>query len=616
MPFDPTILINDSVESRYKKQLDRIFGKLGYIRNIEETVNNAINNIEWGCKSFVIYGEPQSGKTEMMIALTARLLDYGKKIIIILLNDNVQLLNQNLDRFQRSKINPTPKVFSEFISQTVDLKNSVRVIFSKKNSRDLQKLIELVSSLGSKAIIDDEADYASPNSKINQEEKTKINELVEALIGEEGVYIGVTATPARLDLNNTFNNNNTKWICFSPPPNYHGQEHFFPDNYKKSKLIKRLPSAGDSRKFLTDALFGFLINNAYLNLQKKTAYETNYCMLIHTSGKKHDHEVDQENIEEILDILGHKGHKKFLSYFEEIWKLATKKFSEDTELVNRIVQFISRNINRSQVIVINSEHDKERVKCATSPSALFTIAIGGNIVSRGVTFENLLTMFFTRDAKHKIQQDTYIQRARMFGYRGDYLDYFELHVPEKLYLDWYRCFMYHRLSLGLIRSGHGAPLWLEDRRISAVAKSSIDRSTIVLYDESMSFGLFKYNNQIEDVISNNSLSKIEKLSRLHELIGEQSFPSSVIEFIKKTVRYDELEEIAVHNSSPIEWRDVDPEMIVRFGGGIFSGADYKKYPAATHHIKVFYILGGNARVYYRYRQDPIISLLSRNKING
>ena len=40
-------------------------------------VDSAVANIEDDQKSFVIYGEPQSGKTEMMIALTAKLLDLG-----------------------------------------------------------------------------------------------------------------------------------------------------------------------------------------------------------------------------------------------------------------------------------------------------------------------------------------------------------------------------------------------------------------------------------------------------------------------------------------------------------------------------------------------------------
>ena len=43
--------------------------------------------------------------------------------------------------------------------------------------------------------------------KINENKSIKINLLVNKLIndnGENGIYIGVTATPGRLDVNNTF----------------------------------------------------------------------------------------------------------------------------------------------------------------------------------------------------------------------------------------------------------------------------------------------------------------------------------------------------------------------------------------------------------------------------
>jgi DNA replication protein DnaC len=43
----------------------------------------------------VIYGEPQSGKTEMMICLTAKLLDDSRKFILHLLNDSVDSTLEN-----------------------------------------------------------------------------------------------------------------------------------------------------------------------------------------------------------------------------------------------------------------------------------------------------------------------------------------------------------------------------------------------------------------------------------------------------------------------------------------------------------------------------------------
>ena len=68
---------------------------------IESTVNKCLDNLANQKKSFVIYGEPQSGKTEMMITLTAKLLDDDYKIIVVLLNDNLELLDQNITRFTK-----------------------------------------------------------------------------------------------------------------------------------------------------------------------------------------------------------------------------------------------------------------------------------------------------------------------------------------------------------------------------------------------------------------------------------------------------------------------------------------------------------------------------------
>ena len=74
-------------------------------------------------------------------------------------------------------------------------------------------------------MIDDEADYATPNAKVNAPgARTKINELIEKLIGHGGRYIGVTATPARLDLNNTFSNDTSKWVQFPAHAQYTGQD--------------------------------------------------------------------------------------------------------------------------------------------------------------------------------------------------------------------------------------------------------------------------------------------------------------------------------------------------------------------------------------------------------
>ncbi len=41
------------------------------------------------------------------------------------------------------------------------------MLFCKKNGSDLRKLIEKIGKIPKIVVIDDEADYASPNAKVN-----------------------------------------------------------------------------------------------------------------------------------------------------------------------------------------------------------------------------------------------------------------------------------------------------------------------------------------------------------------------------------------------------------------------------------------------------------------
>src|SRR6266849_550925 len=89
------------LKERYSKQLQRLQTKSIATACIEQAVQGAIENLATATtSSLVIYGEPQSGKTEMMICLTAKLLDAGHSVIVHLMNDSVDLLTQNLKRFR------------------------------------------------------------------------------------------------------------------------------------------------------------------------------------------------------------------------------------------------------------------------------------------------------------------------------------------------------------------------------------------------------------------------------------------------------------------------------------------------------------------------------------
>lgn len=592
--------INDN---RYKRRLAQLTADNKEVGRIKKVIDSSIENIANGRNSFVIYGEPQSGKTEMMIALTARLLDEGLKIIVVLLNDSVQLLSQNLERFQRSGLSPAPKKFSEILPKSVKIGDRQWIIFSKKNARDLEKLIDKLSPYNKKVVIDDEADYATPNSKINKQEQSKINELTARLIGDDGIYIGVTATPARLDLNKTHDNQNESWIDFPPHSNYTGQEQFFPSSLSDFPFIlKTLPDKGDDPVYLRKALFSFMVNAAYLNTQINDK-EKNYSFLVHTSGKKADHSVDYKEVVKSFEILRDESSTKHEKYYKTIFDIAVEKYPEHAQ---ELTKYIIENNDRNNIVVMNSDKEKNAAdnRTATDPTSPFTVVIGGNIVSRGVTFESLLAMFFTRDVKHKMQQDTYIQRARMFGSRNNYLPYFELTIPETLYLNWQKCFIFHRLSLDSRRNGNGTPVWLEGTKIAAAASSSIDKARVVIDSGEMSFELFDYSSisdAINEILEKGSITNLQKTRALSELLGVNRLPQYLINYMENFLPNAD-KSIAIHEPKSIMERKsgTDHETITR-PKGFIGDFDTNKHSDAIHHIFILFNDTGNARVFYKYK---------------
>ena len=466
--------------------------------------------------------------------------------------------------------------------------------------RTWDELVTKANAIRNKVIIDDEADFATPNAAINRGDVTKINRLVGQLIGSDGTYIGVTATPARLDLNNTFDNDNERWVNFPPHEAYTGQDVFFPIDTPVGYRLHVIGDTGDSPKHLRDALFRFMVTVAYINLNSQN--ETNFSMLVHTSGKKIDHRADKQPIDDVLQALSNIASPKFATYASAIKAVAAKLYGKENS--DTILDYIVQNGTRSNIIIMNSERDKNvDFKSATSPAALFTVIIGGNIVSRGVTFDNLVSMFFTRDAKHKIQQDTYIQRARMFGSRKAHIQHFELTIPRQLYLDWHRCFVFHKLALEAIKAGLGSPVWLGDTRIAPAAAPSIDQANVSLDKGEMSFRLFEYKVNLEALVQS-ARTPIQKLRALQGRIGKEALPDYLICHVERTSPSG-VKSVVVHGSTSIAgYKDTDGvnKQKIERARGFFGAPQMQKdkFPDAVHHFKIFYNARGKGRLFYKF----------------
>ena len=592
---------------------------------IERGVSQSLEALESGTRSFVIYGEPQSGKTEFMIALVCKLLDEGRKTIFIIMNDNTELESQNFDRFRKAKeMNPTPLRDSQVVnsSPSDQKKDRQRVIFCRKNAKNLEKLVHACRFMEDRLVIDDEADYATPNSKINKEQFTAINSLVGKLgkIGasQHGTYIGVTATPARLDLNNTFLNDSKKWVFLDSHENYKGRKFFFPTTDTEISdsdynLVK-LPDDTDNPILIRHAVFRFLIRVILLNIlhqEKNTAYS----MLIHTAGKTNDHSVDEQAVKKILNTLRHSDDKNNHSYIRELQAIAIKlvaehqvKYSADDICVE-----VLKNIGRSEVLIINHKNESQNVQRASDPQALFTFAIGGNIVSRGLTFENLLTFYFSRTVTGKLQQNTYIQRARMFGSRK-YSSFFELCVPQTLFKDWADVFHHHELSLRLAKAG--VYQHIQSKSNTVVDSGSLDKKHVTVEKSERAVGsIFQLTPELEQEFilggQGRPISFLEGLLE-RELISEAHLPSALLAYIRETAKADESDILIVlrkENGSNLLQNieryesDGDPQTITRHRGGIVHAMLNKRieYDENRHFILPIKNLNGQARFLYSSR---------------
>lgn len=617
-------LLNESEsESRYHNRLAKLRSLGRDTRIIENGISDTIQVLEVGEKSFVVYGEPQSGKTEFMIALVCKLLDIGHRTIFIIMNDNTELEQQNFDRFHAAhELNPTPMRDFELANHSAsELKiDHARVIFCRKNSKNLQKLVSLCRFMKSRVVIDDEADFATPNAKINKNEVTAINkhvgELGQLTHPNGGIYIGVTATPARLDLNNTYKNNSQKWVFLESHENYKGRNFFFPssdqERAKSDYQLVRLPDDTDDPKLLRDAVFRFMLRVAALNL-KPGSETTAYSMLIHTAGKAYDHENDQKALNKILGILKDHNSSKFTQYLEELISVARYliKLHRLDYAENELAKFVVQNIGRNEVLVINHKNDNKNVQRAGQPKSLFTFAIGGNIVSRGLTFENLLSFYFSRSVKGRLQQNTYIQRARMFGNRP-YSKFCELSVPTTLFDDWANCFSDHELSLRLAKAG--VYQHIQSGRTSVSDKASIDSENVTVEKSERAVGdIFDLTHELE--LRFCQFDGIKPLSFLESLLSEglishAHLPLSLLQYLRETCAKDESDLLIVRreeggsrvlqNIERYE-SDGDSDAIMRKRGGIVHAmlnrrADYYNY---THFVLPIKNLKGQARLLYK-----------------
>lgn len=318
-------------------------------------------------------------------------------------------------------------------------------------------------------IIDDECDNASVNTR-KDEDPSAINGLIRDIYNNFScsTYIGFTATPFA----NVFINpdNSTDYSDLFPSDFIHrlsaskesyfgadkvfelnsshlvvlneDEDKFLPPKHKKDYLYAGLTES------LRNAICDFLLCNCIrtargdnkkhrsmmINITPYNVLQSEICNSI---------ELYVEKLTHIISNYDKKPLDKFLRDFEmrRLYELYNNssfysvKHGNEDEPLNKEVPFetikslLFDEIAKFKVVVINNRYKgDQRFKYGDyKETGARVIAVGGYVLSRGLTLEGLMTSYFSRNSS---AYDTLLQMCRWFGYRPNYEDLCRIYMSQ------------------------------------------------------------------------------------------------------------------------------------------------------------------------------------------
>lgn len=396
-----------------------------------DRLNHDILDIFENKNKVILVGQVQSGKTAKVIELIKTAInDYKYDLVIYLSGLTKDLNNQAFDRLSSDYIGNVVNI-SE-IKKIKDL--SSLVIVTLKEIQNLIKLIKFIefhkTSFNKILVIDDESDYGSINygSTSNKDDSEIIKPIYEKIyvdifnICKKGGVLQLTATPFvnLLTIKDLYSKADPFVFVLPTSNNYTGVLFFnqlnnfwypiIPNSLKKEAEIDGY------KDYLISALF-IWVYKSYLLYKDSNIKNKGSDFLINISSENFIHEKIIEilnpwvkMIKDIVDIK--KSIKKTLSSF-----FPGDNITED--MYEEVFNFY-RNIMQNDIDFVKLNQESEE-KNSDKP---YRIYVGGILLSRGRTFENLICEFIT--IENRFTHDSLLQKCRWFGYRGERSKYMAL----------------------------------------------------------------------------------------------------------------------------------------------------------------------------------------------
>lgn len=416
----------------------------------------------------IVVGEVQSGKTASFTGLAALARDAGVPIVIVIAGTKKNLVTQTKDRLQTDlkigngaglpqwEIVEKPNKrkaahYKDLLHQwtekgrPLEFKTTLLLIVLKSRagvdhaSSFLQEISEYIDiNENPILIIDDEADQAGLNNRVNRGDQSAIYSSILRLKSHapNHSYCMYTATPQANFLIDVVDElSPSRVTLLEAGSDYLGGEALF-SNYSKYVVpipdtelnVATDPAFGDAPPLsLKKAISYFLVA---LSVAQKRGGPKPLSMLIHPSGKQLHHQIYARWVTEIINswklVLEEPDDETYATSVKSIFGPALKEISttlppEQNPFGNdfdAIILYIKFLIPLVRIQIENGKSPDKSLQQSDWGKAPGWIVIGGNKLDRGFTVQNLAVTYMPRNASSNA--DTLQQRGRFFGYKKAY----------------------------------------------------------------------------------------------------------------------------------------------------------------------------------------------------
>jgi len=403
----------------------------GIAESIRPSITSFVENYisEFDCmtrRTGLLYGQVQSGKTSQMLGIIAASADIDFQLFILLTSDNTRLQSQTLQRGLETLDTFNICGENDDVRFRVGRLRRPTLVILKKNQSVLRRWHDIIASSGFCTenplfVIDDEADNASLNTQINQNDQSTINQLLERILHlpHSSMYLQVTATPQSILLQRATSDWSPDFTHYFEPGEGYLSGNFF---YSEDSICSRPTDENERNELLRAddfipeglrrAFWVFVVAGFHL-IHNENKEVCNF--LIHPGFRTHEHGTLERKINLLIGQARQDLQNNSNLVVHELRDAWEDLHSTKSDLIDFdfIREHLEESLSNISIVVINSLND-----ISGSYEDGMNVVIGGNSLGRGLTLPRLQTVYYCRTARTP-QADTCWQHSRIFGYDRD-----------------------------------------------------------------------------------------------------------------------------------------------------------------------------------------------------